>query len=106
MIKGDIVLIKFPFTDLTGSKLRPAVVLFISDLDIMVSFITTQLNRIEPTDIKLSPSFQNGIKKNSLIKLSKIATIDKTLALGKIGKLTQMEITELNLKLKLLLQLN
>jgi len=28
MIKGDVVLIKFPFTDLSGSKLRPAVVLF------------------------------------------------------------------------------
>ncbi len=27
MVKGDIVLITFPFTDLSGSKLRPAVIL-------------------------------------------------------------------------------
>jgi len=28
MTKGDIVLITFPFTDLSGTKLRPAIVLF------------------------------------------------------------------------------
>jgi len=75
MIKGDLVLIKFPFTDLTGNKLRPAVVLFDADLDLTVCFITTQLKWIEATDIKLFPSFLNGIKKDSLVRLSKIAAI-------------------------------
>jgi mRNA interferase MazF len=36
MAKGDILLITFPFTDLTGSKLRPAVVLAETTLDITV----------------------------------------------------------------------
>jgi len=34
MIKGDIVLISFPFTDLCGSKLRLAVILAASSLDL------------------------------------------------------------------------
>lgn len=33
MPKGDIVLISFPFTDLSGSKLRPAVSLTDTTLD-------------------------------------------------------------------------
>ena len=43
MVKGDILLITFPFTDLSGSKLRPTVVLAHTELDVTVCFITTHL---------------------------------------------------------------
>jgi mRNA interferase MazF len=43
MTKGDIVLITFPFTDLSGTKLRPAIVLFQNDTDVTVCFITSKL---------------------------------------------------------------
>ena len=41
MPKGDIILITFPFTDLSGSKLRPAIILASTTLDFTVCFITT-----------------------------------------------------------------
>lgn len=106
MIKGDIIVIPFPFTDLTGSKLRPAVVLIETDYDLTVTFITTQIKWKESTDIELFPSHINGIKKPSLVRVSKISTIDKSLALGKLGNLAPNEIAELNIKLKRVLNLN
>ena len=106
MAKGEIILIPFPFTDLTGNKLRPTVILIETSLDLTVSFITTQLQWQETTDILLAPAATNGIKAPSLVRLSKIATVDRSLSVGKIGYLTPEEIMQLNHKLKILLQLD
>ena len=105
MVKGDIILITFPFTDLSGSKLRPTVVLSANELDVTVCFITTQLQWQELTDVPLLPTSFNGLRKQSLIRTSKIATLDKTLAKGLLGRLTHIELNNLNNKLKALLQL-
>jgi len=105
MVKGDIILITFPFTDLSGSKLRPTVVLSATELDVTVCFITTQLQWQELTDVPLLPTSFNGLRKQSLIRTSKIATLDKTLAKGLLGRLTHIELNNLNNKLKALLQL-
>jgi mRNA interferase MazF len=105
MAKGDIVLITFPFTDLSGTKLRPAVVLADTSLDLTVCFITTQLGFQEKTDILLQPSQTNGLRRQSLIRSSKIATLDKSLAKGLLGRLSQAEIVQLNTNLKLLFQI-
>ena len=105
MAKGEIVLITFPFTDLSGSKLRPAVILADTSLDFTVCFITTQVQWQEATDVLLSPTLTNGLKKNSLIRTSKIATLDKSLAKGLLGQLSQTELVDLDNKLKVLLQL-
>ena len=106
MTKADIILIPFPFTDLTGNKLRPAIVLIEIGQDLTICFITTQLKWEELTDIELLPTKYNGIKKPSLIRLSKIATVDKSLAVGKLGELQKNKMEELYSKLKRLLQLD
>ncbi len=106
MTKADIILIPFPFTDLTGNKLRPAIVLIETGQDLTICFITTQLKWEELTDIELLPTKYNGIKKPSIIRLSKIATVDKSLAVGKLGELQKNKMEELNSKLKRLLQLD
>lgn len=105
MAKGDIVLINFPFTDLSGSKYRPAVVVAYTSFDLTVCFITSQTKWREQTDVLLLPTDLNGLKKESLIRTRKIATLERTLAKGLLGKLSQTELTDLNLKLKILLQL-
>jgi mRNA interferase MazF len=92
MIKGDIVLIPFPFTDLSETKNRPALILADGEADITVSFITTQLKWREDFDLKIVPTETNGLKRISLIRLSKLATIDKDLVIGKLGKLSHYEL--------------
>lgn len=96
MKKGDIVLIPFPFTDLSGLKNRPALILIEGQNDITVSFITSQIKWKEEFDVEVSPSQENGLKKTSLIRLSKLATIDKELVIGKLGKLSNDKINEIN----------
>lgn len=105
MVKGDIVLIPFPFTNLTGSKLRPAVVLIANKFDATVCFITSQTAWQEPTDVIVMPSLANGLKVTSLIRTSKIATLDRNLAKGLLGRLSAIELTDLDTRLKALLQL-
>lgn len=106
MKKGDIVLIPFPFTDLSGNKLRPALVLAVSSADITVAFITSQTAFREPTDVEIQADAHSGIKKTSLIRPAKLATIDKTFAVGKIGSLASNLLNQVNSSLKVILQLN
>lgn len=96
MKKGDIILISFPFTDLTGSKLRPAVVLASNELDVTVAFITTQLKWREEFDVLLSPTVMNGLEMDSMIRLSKIATLDVELVEGKLGNVIMDDILLIN----------
>jgi len=105
MTKGEIVLIPFPFTDLTGNKNRPAVILSVSEDDVLVSFITTQIKWKTEYDISVKPTILNGLKKPSLIRLSKLATIDKELVIGRLGVLDDQYIALLNKNLIRLLKL-
>lgn len=105
MAKGDIVLITFPFTNLSGNKLRPAVVLADTNQDFTVCFITTQIGWQETTDVLLTPSTINGLRRQSLIRTSKIATLDRSLVKGLLGRLSTTEIANLNNQIKVLFQL-
>jgi len=105
MTKGDIVLVPFPFTDLSGLKNRPALILVAGESDITVSFITTQLKWQEKFDVKIEPASTNGLKRTSLIRLSKLTTIDKDLVIGKLGNLLQDELTTVDWSLSKLFKL-
>ena len=106
MKKDDIVLIPFPFTDLSGNKNRPAVIFISSEDDVTVSFITSQMSWQAEFDILLQPSYLNGLKKASLIRLNKFATIDKELVLGRIGRLDREHLDMLNNNLIKILKLD
>ncbi|MEO7923803.1 MAG: type II toxin-antitoxin system PemK/MazF family toxin [Chitinophagaceae bacterium] len=105
MAKADIILIPFPFTNLTDTKIRPCLVLIEAEYDVTVSFITTQTGWNDNATALIRPTDSNGLKKESLIRLNKLATIDKELIIGKIGELDATERDIVNQKLKELFQL-
>ena len=105
MKKGSVVLIPFPFTDLRGSKVRPAVVLCRNELDVTICFVTSELRWKSNGDVFINPTQSNGLKAPSLIRVGKIATINIDLLLGELGELSNADIIELNNGLKELLQL-
>jgi mRNA interferase MazF len=42
-MKGKIVLVPFPFTDLTAGKLRPALVIYEREKDVVMAFISSKI---------------------------------------------------------------
>lgn len=103
-MKGKIVLIRFPFTDLTSAKLRPAIVLLEGERDVVVAFISSRVpRRTAPTDIVVDQAHAEfeltGLKVSSVIKLDKVATISKDLILGEIGEAGDGLKAEINRKL-------
>jgi len=111
MNKGDIVLVRFPFTDLSSDKLRPALVIAPQNLegDVILAFITTQINKEELCDIFISSKDadfnRTGLKRDSLIKINKLATLNKRIIIGKIGVLSAKSIIKVNTALRQILRL-
>jgi mRNA interferase MazF len=99
--KGDIVLVPFPFTDLEGQKLRPAVVLGKNgDSDYIFCFISSQNNKVKPNEIKIQPDSKNNLKTESKIISSKICTLDQKVVIGQLGILTKEQIDKNNKNLR------
>lgn len=105
MHRGKIILIPFPFTNLSNQKVGPAVILYQNNKtdDLIVSFISSNQNKKMGTfDIGVKANIQNGLKTDSIIKVAKIATLEKKIALGEIGELDKQTLSEINRKLKTL----
>lgn len=74
---GDIVLLKFPFTDGKTFKKRPALIINdYNDGDIIVCRITSQIyNTLY--DISVDNWGKSGLKLPSVIRVHKLATLEK-----------------------------
>jgi mRNA interferase MazF len=91
-MKGKIVLVHFPFTDLTATKLRPALVIHESDEDVVVAFISSRVSaHVSKYGLLVTerhPAFpETGLKVPSVIRFDKVATLSKDLIDGEIGEI-------------------
>ena len=95
-IKGDVVVVPFPFSDLTAAKRRPALVIAeLSGDDLILCQITS--NKImDSYSIELNDNnFESGnLNKTSNIRPNRIFTADKKILLYKVGHLKNEKISE------------
>jgi mRNA interferase MazF len=103
LARNDIVLVPFPFTDLTSSKRRPAVVVWAdpTQVDFTLAFIGSR-DAVAPGvgDVLLSrthPEFPlTGLLAPSLIRATKLVTLTRALITRWLGRLGPLLTTDLD----------
>jgi mRNA interferase MazF len=113
--RGSVVLIRYPFTDLSSVKVRPAIVLTPDWLmpkveDIIFLFVSSNVTHdLLPTDFVFDPrdaSFsKSGLKQRSVLRAHKLAVLHRSLVLRMIGKIESRIMTELGRRVQIALGL-
>ncbi|MCD4759697.1 type II toxin-antitoxin system PemK/MazF family toxin [archaeon] len=95
-VKGDVVVLPFPFSDLSKSKKRPALV--VADIDgddIILCQITSEVRFDNYSIVLSSEDFEKGsLHLTSLIRPNRLFTADKSIILKRIGSLNKSKIKE------------
>lgn len=108
--RGDVVLVPFPFSDLSSMKVRPAVVVssalyHATEPDVILAAITSKLGTATgPLDYVLSDWQTAGLRYPSAFK-PVLFTLDPARVLHHIGALTPPDISEVVRRLRLALEL-
>ncbi len=94
--KWEIVLVPFPFTDLTTSKKRPGLIVspdkYNAKTDVVIAFITSKMDSdARPGDYKIKNWKEAHLPKPSMIRM-KFATIGKDIVIKKMGRLSGKDI--------------
>jgi len=90
-VKGEIVVIPFPFSDLSGAKRRPALVLAdLSGDDIILCQITSQ-NTFDKYAIPIKDKdyISNKLAVLSNIRPNRIFTADKNIIIKKVSSINE-----------------
>lgn len=97
MQQGDIILVRFPFSNLAEYKVRPALIVsnnsFNKKLDLWACPVTSKNN---DNCVALSGSFSEGkLERESFAKTNTITTLEKELVIKKIGKISKEKTNEI-----------
>ena len=107
--EGQIVLFRFPQTDRTEGKLRPALVLRRlpgRHNDWLICMISSNLDQevpefdevITPEDLDFKES---GLKVPSLIRIGRLAVVEGDILIGKLGQIDTQRLLRIKQKLSI-----
>lgn len=89
---GDLVLVPFPFSDLSAAKSRPALVMSLgahnhSSPDVMLCGVTSNLNNSARSVLVSDDDLESGrLPKPSRIKVDKIVTLQQSLVRKRVAR--------------------
>lgn len=93
--QGDIVLIKFPFSDLKGKKVRPAIVVsnkIYKNGNYILASITSNLRNDHYSYAIGANNTNGGLRHNSEIRTNVINTLHESIIIKKIAELEKAEL--------------
>jgi len=96
-VKGDVVVVPFPFSDLTAAKRRPALVISaLAGDDIILCQITSQAIKDQYAIPLQDRDFDEGsLAQPSNARPNRLFTADSRIVLYRIGKLQSKKISEI-----------
>ena len=99
MQTGDIVLIPFPFSELTNIKVRPASVIAETKdkyRDLILAAVSSQIPvKTSSAEIIIQPDSLNDLRVTSVIKVDRIFTLKAKNIITRLGKLNASQIANL-----------
>lgn len=98
---NDVVLVRYPFSDLSAFKVRPAIIVSAPHVsqDVFIVPLTSKITNLLPSEFVLENWEQSGLNVASAVKRG-IYTIHQNLILKKVGHLTQKDQPTLILSLR------
>ena len=86
--KHDVILVIYPFTDLSGTKIRPALVVNTphASTDLFVVPLTSRIGSLLPGEFLLKDWLGAGLNVPSVVKRG-LATVQNNLVIKAVGRL-------------------
>lgn len=100
--KNDVILVRYPFTDISSSKVRPAIIVSTPHIseDIFVVPLTSKIASLLPGEFVLVNWNDAGLNVPTAVKRG-IYTVNKMLVIKKVGKLSDFDAKRLDESLRI-----
>lgn len=104
--RGEVVLVRYPFSDLSGSKIRPAVIINAphTSKDVFILPLTSKTKSLLTGEFALKDWSKAGLNIETAVKRG-IYTVHQNLVAQRVGKLSDSDLKELDDALRLWLGL-
>jgi mRNA interferase MazF len=87
---GEFWVANIPFTDGSGTKRRPVLVLWLDVSDVVVAAVSASVPR-SPTDVPLADWQASGLRRPSIVRLWRLDCLEQSLLVARIGMISDTD---------------